>query len=155
MRAVFTEPKGRIRNRGHLPVRFALAIVITTLSLFISAVGSASTIDVAHSFVTIEDEGEVVRGTLEIRFANLGAEELRNVDLRLVDAGGNWIDKGVLQLGSVAAGEVAIASSGYLFQTDTFLAAGEAGLAWTGRLGSRDGVGRRFGRDPRREVGRA
>ena len=78
----------------------AAALLSTTIGL----AASATDVHLHYSSLAWSDSGESLRGTMRIEVRNIGAAQIRNVDVSLAHPGADAIERNLLQLGTIPAG---------------------------------------------------
>jgi hypothetical protein len=106
----------------------AVGSVFALCFALVSGVSHAGDLAVRYSLGVVEAKGPLTTGTVNVTVSNVGKSVLRNVDVRLALPGPNAIEKPLLQLGTIPAGEARVAQGRFMFDS-AFHASGTP-LAW-------------------------
>ena len=80
---------------------------------------AAADLDIHYSIINSHNTGHGVQGLIEVRVVNTSQQAVRNVDLRLAQPGGNAIDKGAFQFGTIPARQTRVQVGRFVFGGQT------------------------------------
>lgn len=119
------------------PFRRSATSAVLALALFSSCFGAcAADIHLGYAGVEWTTFGDQLKGTLRIEVRNLTGGEIRGVEVGIAHPGIDALERGGIQFAAIRAGDVGVATSGFLFS-----ARADAPLIWRVRY-EQGGAGR-------------
>jgi hypothetical protein len=103
-------------------------LTASALALCFVSAAQAADVSVRYSLQPSANHGPLLRGSIEVAVSNTSKAALRNVDLRLAQPGPRAMEKTVLQLGTIPAGETRIGKASFML--DAAFQASGAPLPW-------------------------